>query len=260
MLRLRSLFVSDLHLGNGGARAAEFLAFLRQTECEAIYLVGDIFDIWHVGRVVWSPDHDAILQELAARAAAGTRVVYLPGNHDAAMRNFVGIGDRFLGAGTFDLQDSITHVAADGRRWLVLHGDQCDSRFLKWHLLTRLGSRIEATLRRIDRALLRATGSAAETGLLDLLRQGVNALVLVGNGFEQRLVRLARDGGHDGVICGHYHRPALRDHGGTTYANCGDWVDSLTALVETCDGTLRVVEWTADAPERSPVQPRGQVA
>ncbi|MCB6179788.1 UDP-2,3-diacylglucosamine diphosphatase [Rhodobacter sp. Har01] len=251
--RLRSLFVSDLHLGSGGARASEFLEFLCQTDCATIYLVGDIFDIWHVGRVVWSPAHDAILADLAARAAKGTRVVYLPGNHDAAMRNFVGLGDRLL-QGAFELHDSMTHVAADGRRYLVLHGDQCDSRFLKWHLLTRLGSRIEAALRRLDRALLRATGSPAEQGLLDLLRQGVNALVLIGNGFEQRLVRLARDSGHDGVICGHYHRAALRDHGRTAYANCGDWVDSLTALGETEDGSLQLLEWAAEAQVRAQAQ------
>lgn len=249
--RLRSLFVSDLHLGSGGARAREVLEFLRSFDCGTIYLVGDIFDIWHVGRVVWTPSHDAILAELAARAAAGTRVVYLPGNHDAAMRNFVGIGGKFLPGGLFELHDSLTHAAADGRRYLVLHGDQCDARILKWHLLTRLGSRIEATLRHLDRALLRATGSAAEQGLLDLLRRGVNALVLVGNGFEKRLVRLARDSGHDGVICGHYHRPALRDHRGTAYANCGDWVDSLTALGETEDGTLRLLEWVPETQPRT---------
>lgn len=241
--RLRSLFVSDLHLGNSGARAVEFLEFLRETEADAIYLVGDIFDIWHVGRVHWSATHDAILQDLATRAATGTRVVYLPGNHDAAMRNFVGIASQMFLSGGFDLQDSFPHIAADGRRYLVLHGDQCDSRLFKWHVFTRLGSRLEAVLRRVDRVLLRATGSAAQRGFLDLLRRGVNALALAGNGFEQRLVRLARDGAHDGVICGHFHRPALRDHGGTTYANCGDWVDSLTALVETEDGALRLVEW-----------------
>lgn len=240
---LRSLFVSDLHLGSSGARARDFLAFLRGTDCATIYLVGDIFDIWHVGLVTWSPDHDAILSELADRVAAGTRVVYLPGNHDAAMRNFVGIADRILRGGAFELHDSVTHLAADGRRYLVLHGDQCDARILKWHLLTRLGSRIEGALRRLDRALLRATGSRAEQGFLDMLRRAVNALVLVGNGFEQRLVRLARDSGHDGVICGHFHRAALRDHAGRTYANCGDWVDSLTALGETEDGTLQLLEW-----------------
>lgn len=241
--RLRSLFVSDLHLGSRGARAREFLRFLRDTECETIYLVGDIFDIWHVGLVVWSPSHDAILTELAARASSGTRVVYLPGNHDAAMRNFVSIGEKILRMGAFELHDRITHQAADGRRYLVLHGDQCDARYLKWHFLTRLGSRMEAGLRRFDQALLRAAGSDARQGRLDSLRRWMNALVLMGNDFEARLVRLARETGHDGVICGHFHQAALRDHEGVAYANCGDWVDSLTALAETEDGALHLLEW-----------------
>lgn len=241
--RLRSLFVSDLHLGSRGARAREFLRFLRDTECETIYLVGDIFDIWHVGLVVWSPSHDAILTELASRAADGARVVYLPGNHDAAMRNFLDIGAKLLRVGSFELHDRITHHAADGRRYLVLHGDQCDARLLKWHLLTRLGSRMEAGLRRLDGAFLRMSGSAARQGRLDALRRGANALALMGNGFEERLVRLARESGHDGVICGHFHQAALRDHDGVAYANCGDWVDSLTALAETEDGSLHLLEW-----------------
>lgn len=255
---MRSLFVSDLHLGSGGARAREFLVFLRETEAEAIYLVGDIFDIWHVGLVEWSEAHDAILAELAQRAATGTRVVYLPGNHDAAMRNFVGIGGKILNGAMFELADSITHVTADGRRYLVLHGDQCDARILKWHILTRLGSRADALLRRLDRALPRPAGARAENSLMGVVRQAVNALVLLGNGFEGRLVRLARDGGHDGVICGHYHRAAIRDHGPTAYVNCGDWVDSMTAVAEAADGSLHLLEWAPCAIARATPQPHTQ--
>lgn len=256
--RLRSVFVSDLHLGSGGARAREFLAFLLETEASTIYLVGDIFDIWHVGLVEWSEVHDAILAELARRAATGTRVVYLPGNHDAAMRNFVGIGGKILNGAMFELADRTTHVTADGRRYLVLHGDQCDARILKWHLLTRLGSRADALLRRLERALPRSAGGRAEDGLVSLVRRAVNALVLLGNGFEGRLVRLARDSGHDGVICGHYHRAAIRDHGPTAYVNCGDWVDSLTAIAETADGSLKLLEWAPCPAPRTDQRPAPQ--
>ncbi|MFV0245637.1 MAG: UDP-2,3-diacylglucosamine diphosphatase [Qingshengfaniella sp.] len=242
--QVRSLFVSDLHLGSGSARARDFLQFLRRTEAEMIYLVGDIFDVWHVGRIEWTPSHDAILAELGRRAARGTRVVYLPGNHDAVMRNFVPIGGPLLTAGMFELADQITHVAADGRRYLVLHGDQCDARILKWHGVTRLGSWMDAALRRLELGVMRRLGRGqTDAGLMDLLRQTINALVLVGNGFETRLIDLARAGGHDGVICGHYHRAALRDHAGTAYVNCGDWVDSLTAVAEHPDGRLEVLEW-----------------
>ncbi|MBE2277007.1 MAG: UDP-2,3-diacylglucosamine diphosphatase [Rhodobacteraceae bacterium] len=245
--RLRSLFVSDLHLGTLGAQARPFLDFLSETECETIYLVGDIFDIWHGAFLSWSPVHDAIIAELDARAAAGTRIVYLPGNHDAAMRNVVGIGAGAAMGGRFEVQDMLTHVAADGRRYLVLHGDQCDARVLRWHAMTRIGSRLDAGLRHFEGWLSRMLRPAAGGwGGLDLLRQGLAQLLLVGNRFEQRLVALARDSGHDGVICGHFHRAALRDHGAITYGNCGDWVDSLTALAEMPDGRLTVLEWAAD--------------
>lgn len=240
--KVRSLFVSDLHLGSSGARAREFLRFLRATEAETIYLVGDIFDIWHVAAIRWSAAHDAILAELARRADAGVRVVYLPGNHDAAMRNFVQISGRMLMSTRFELADRVTHLAADGRRYLVLHGDQCDSRLLQMLWLTRLGSRMDARLRRVEKWL--GTHFGAQSGAqspLSLLRDGVNAALLLGNDFENRLVGLARSQGHDGVICGHFHRAASRDHAGIRYINCGDWVDSLTAVVERADGTLELV-------------------
>lgn len=256
--RLRSLFVSDLHLGSSGARAQEFLSFLQETQAEAIYLVGDIFDIWHVGLVDWSEAHDAILSDLAQRAAAGTRVVYLPGNHDAALRNFVGIGAKILNGAMFELADSTTHVTADGRRFLVLHGDQCDARILKWHLLTRLGSRADALLRRLDRALPQSADGRDGNRLLGLVRRAVNAALLLGNGFEGRLVRLAREGGHDGVICGHYHRAALRNHGSTAYVNCGDWVDSMTAVAETADGRLHLLDCAPRPAARPAPQSRQQ--
>ncbi len=248
--RLRSLFVSDLHLGAPGTQARPFLDFLRQTECETIYLVGDIFDLWHGPFLNWSPVHDAIIAELDRRAAAGTRIVYLPGNHDAAMRDFIGIGARAPMGGRFEMQGMLTHVAADGRRYLVLHGDQCDARILRWHAMTRIGSRLDAGLRRFEGWLSRMLRPAG--GGADLLRRGLERLLLAGNRFEQRLVALARDSGHDGVICGHFHRAALREHGAITYGNCGDWVDSLTALAEMPDGRLAVLEWAADvapAPE-----------
>jgi len=238
-IRVRSLFVSDLHLGAGGARARAFLRFLRALEAETIYLVGDIFDIWH-GGIKWAAAHDAILAELGRRAAAGTRIVYLPGNHDSAMRNLVTVGATGLRFDMFELADRATHVAADGRRYLVLHGDQCDARILKWHALTRWGNRLDAVFRRFDRIGKRLVGRWMDQGLADRCRLIINALVLVGNEFEDRL---ARESGHHGIICGHYHRAAARDHAGTAYMNCGDWVDSLTGIVEHADGSFELLTW-----------------
>ncbi len=247
---VRALFVSDLHMGARGCRATAFLEFLRSVEAQTIYLVGDILDIWHPRRVHWDEAHDAIWNELAARQSLGSRVVYLPGNHDAALR--CGTGGRF---GSFELHDTITHEAADGTRYLVLHGDQCDARIFRWHVMTRIGARGDAALRALGQWLRRRLHSTADRGLFELAISGVNALMLIGNGFEGRLAALARSGGHDGVICGHFHKAALHLRGGITYANCGDWVDSQTALVETCEGALQMISWSGAAEAAALWQP-----
>lgn len=236
--RYRALFVSDLHMGARGCRAEAFLEFLRSCEAETIYLVGDILDIWHPGRLYWGEVHNAIILELIGRQRAGTRVIYLPGNHDAALRRG---GRKHLGG--IELRDTITHEAADGTRYLVLHGDQVDGRVLRWHFMTRLGSRGDAALRALDAWLRRNLHSQAERGVFEIAISGVNTLLMLGNGFKKRLAALARAEGHDGVICGHFHKAALGLADGLTYANCGDWVDSQTALVEIEDGSLRMLEW-----------------
>lgn len=239
--QVRALFVSDLHLGAWGSRPRQFLEFLRQTDAGTIYLVGDILDIWHCGKPFWTPTHDAIMDELRGRVRSGTRVVYLPGNHDAVLRKR--LGRTFQG---MELVDEITHVACDGRRFLVLHGDQCDMRVLRFHIMTRIGSRADAWLRRLDdwarRHLLRAVSQRPERNVVELLIAGVNVLMQLGNHFEDRLVAQAREGGHDGVICGHFHKPALHRNHDIIYANCGDWIDNRTALVETEDGRLELLE------------------
>ena len=237
----RTLFVSDLHLGARGSRAERFLEFLNGVEAETIYLVGDILDIWHTGRVFWGEAQQGILAELARRARSGTRVIYLPGNHDAALRDHP--GPRF---GEFELHETITHEAADGARYLVLHGDQCDARIFRWHVMTRIGSRADAALRAIDQWLKLHLHRTTERGLCELAISGVNALMLVGNQFEERLAARAREAAHDGVICGHFHKAALHVREGLTYANCGDWVDNQTALVETFDGSLQMLEWSGE--------------
>lgn len=238
----RSIFVSDIHLGARGSRAAAFLDFLKDCEAETIYLVGDIFDIWHNGRVHWGQAHDEIVEDLNRRARNGTRVIYLPGNHDDALRAHK--GGQF---GAFELCDSAVHEAADGTRYLVLHGDQCDARFLRWHVMTRIGSRGNALLRAADQWLKQHLNrTSTERSLFELAITGVNALLLVGNKFEERLTEMARGQGLSGVICGHYHKAALHLRDGMVYANCGDWVDNQTALVEMPNGGLRMLEWSGE--------------
>lgn len=239
----RSLFISDLHLGARACRSGPILDFLRGVEAETIYLVGDIFDLWHGGRLHWAAAHDAIMAELRARAKAGTRVVYLPGNHDARMR---APGAAIEG---WELREAVVHKAADGRRYLVLHGDQCDPRILRWHFMTRLGSRADALLRQLDSYLRRRAGLTEwEQSFVDRVLSAANNLLAMGDGFERKLTKLAGAAGAMGVICGHSHKPGLRQHNGLVYANCGDWVDSLTALAEDFDGKMCLLSY-----ERAPV-------
>lgn len=236
--RHRALFLSDLHLGALGCRADLLLDFLQRNTAQVIYLVGDVLDIWHPLHVHWTPTHDAILALLARRAEAGTRLVYLVGNHDAEMRR----PDRqhLIPA---EVADQATHETAKGERLLVLHGDACDARVLRWHICTRIGSRADAVLRRIDRGLRRFGRRLGpeERSLVERVLSWINAAMALGHGHERRLVAIARSTGHDGVVAGHFHLADLhRDHG-LTYANCGDWVDSFTALAEDMSGNLAIL-------------------
>lgn len=239
--RLRTLFLSDLHLGARAARPGAVLDFLAAHEADMIYLVGDVLDLWHGGRVHWSDEAQAVVDELEARAASGVRIVYLAGNHDAVLRT----ARATLPVG-WELREALTHRASDGQKYLVLHGDQADNRLLRWHVMTRIGSRADAVLRLLDDWIARLAGHAdpVRPSRVQRIIARVNGFLAMGGRFESRLIALAKAAGTDGVICGHSHKPALRNVDGALYANCGDWVDSLTALTETLDGTLQLVEWS----------------
>lgn len=242
--RHRALFLSDLHLGTLGSRADLVLAFLEAHTAEVIYLVGDIFDIWDPLVIQWTAAEGRIVDLLRQRAEEGCLLVYLRGNHDAAFKSArcrSPLGPRI------DLPvepvASAVHVAADGRRFLVTHGDVCDARPLRFHLLTRLGSRIDSVLLLIDGALrkLRISFGPQGRGPLKLALSVVNDLLYRNRAHERRLVALAAAEGLDGVVCGHFHIAALHDDHGLLYVNCGDWVDNFTAVVETREGALRLL-------------------
>jgi UDP-2,3-diacylglucosamine pyrophosphatase LpxH len=230
----RTLFLSDLHLGARGCRAADLLRFLELNSADTVYLVGDILDLWHPRRVHWAAAQDRILGLLSARAAAGHRIVYLTGNHDQAL------GSRPHGMA---VARQAVHATADGRAFLVLHGDCCDARVLRWHICTRIGSRIDGALRDLDAGLRRFRRRHPTEGrsLIARLLAALNAALALGSGHERRLVALARQAGRDGVICGHFHKPALNSRHGLIYANCGDWMDSCTALAEDHHGRLHLL-------------------
>jgi len=245
----RSLFLSDFHLGARGCRADRILDFLNRNNAETIYLVGDILDTWHPLVPHWTESHDAILRLLLRRARQGARIVYLPGNHDHPLRGHY--GTHLAG---IEVAEQAVHRAADGRSYLVLHGDRCDKRLFRSHLATRIGSRLDGAMRTLDGWLrgLRGSLRPEDRSVIEVLLVWVGALMHFGGGFEMRVTDLAREQGWDGVICGHTHRAALHDELGILYGNCGDWVDSLTAIVEDAEGRLELVRWEELA--RDPVR------
>ncbi|MFN4100992.1 MAG: UDP-2,3-diacylglucosamine diphosphatase [Pararhodobacter sp.] len=214
------------------------LDFLQAHKAETYILAGDVLDLWQPLLPHWTTEDQAVIDHLNARQAQGARLIYLRGNHDPhperapeAKRPRAVAADRHI------------HTAANGQRYLVVHGDCVDARMFRAHMFTRLGSRIDHGLRLLDRGLQKlwrqSPGEARST--IETLLSGLNTLMHIGRKHERRLVDLARAEGLDGVICGHFHIPGLHREHGLIYANCGDWVDNVTALVEAFDGTLQLV-------------------
>lgn len=237
-VRHRTLFLSDLHLGALGCRADLILTFLREHTAQTYFLVGDILEMAQPRLPHWTAAHQAVIDHLRARAAQGARLVYLVGNHDpkphrAPWRRRLPV----------EPVTEATHHAANGQRYLVLHGDVADGRALRAHAMTRLGSRIDHSLRWLDSwlRLLRLRSRADARSGIEALLSTVNALLYRGHAHEKHMVELARDRGLDGVICGHFHIADLHRNHGLLYANCGDWVDSFTALAEAHDGNLSLL-------------------
>lgn len=234
----RSLFLSDLHLGALGSRADLVLDFLKSHLAESYLLVGDIVDLGTPLLSRWSAEHQAVIDFLRKRQDAGARITYVRGNHDPAPEDVQ--ADRRL---PVPVVDRAVHVAADGRRYLVIHGDEADMRLLRWHLLTRLGSLADGLLRRVDGVIgqLVTHGNPNRRSAIEALLAVVNRGLSPGRAHERRLADLARGAGCDGVICGHFHIAALRELKGVRYANCGDWTDSFTALVEDFSGRIQLM-------------------
>lgn len=234
----RTLILSDLHLGAFGARADLLLKFLRGNRAETYLLAGDVLDLGHGILSSWSEDHEEVLEHLRLREAAGARIVYVRGNHDPAPEA-VPAGRRL----PVEAVSRAVHVAADGRRYLVIHGDEVDARLLRTHLATRLGTVADRLLRGVDSVIEQYVyaGRPGRRSVIEALLALANRGLAPRRGHERRLADLAREAGFDGVICGHFHLPALRDLGGVRYANCGDWLDSFTALAEDFDGGMRLL-------------------
>lgn len=243
-LKLRSVFVSDLHLGTRDARVEYLLDFLRHVETEHLYLVGDILDLWKLGRGwFWPAINNELVREVLRMARTGTRVVYVPGNHDERVRDYAGAV--FNGV---EIARETMHETADGRRLLVLHGDEFDCVMLHSRWLAFAGAEAYDALLRVNRVfnLCRRRLGFGYWSLSAYVKHRVKNAVNFISRFEQTVAAEAARRGADGVVCGHIHHASLDDIDGITYANCGDWVESCTALAEDHDGRLHIIRWVEE--------------
>lgn len=255
-MKLRSIFLSDIHLGTRACQAGRLLDFLRHYESDYLYLVGDIADFWAMHRAIyWSAEQNTVVQKVLKRARHHARVVYVPGNHDEALRQYAGTS-----FGDIHVVEDCVHEAADGRRYLVVHGDAFDAvtRYQRW--LAVLGDRAYDLLVRLNvwlSWLRRKLGLRGYWSLAGYAKRRVKTAVSFIFDFEKSVVHYARERGYDGVICGHIHAAALKEIDGIAYVNCGDWVDSCTAILEHADGRLELVDWGA---REAPVIPLSRPA
>jgi UDP-2,3-diacylglucosamine pyrophosphatase LpxH len=249
----RSIWISDVHLGTRHSQVGRLLEFLRQTESEHIYVVGDFIDGWQLRRKWhWADDYNVLIQKLLRKSRKRTRVTFLPGNHDEFLATFLGIH-----FGAVRLVERTVHTAADGKRYLVLHGHQFDGVAAFNRLLDRVGTvlydyilDLNLWLNRIRRSLGFGYWSFAS-----YIKSKAKSAVKYVTDYEEAMIQFSRKHGMDGVICGHIHRPEIRAVGGFLYMNCGDWVENCTALVEDFNGNFSLVRFDENpihSPGRGP--------
>ncbi|GGK22803.1 UDP-2,3-diacylglucosamine hydrolase [Salinarimonas ramus] len=260
------MFLSDFHLGTRDCQADLLLGFLRRYDADVIYLVGDIIDGWKLKNGwFWPQSHNDVVQKLLRKVRKGARLIYVPGNHDEFLRDYIGAN-----FGGIEVCDKALHETAAGERLLVIHGDQFDMvmKHAKW--LAHLGdwayslALVSNTYVNMVRRRLGLTYWSLSAWAKLKVKNAVNFI----SKFEEFLVEEARGQGATGVVCGHIHHAAERDIDGMRYLNCGDWVESCTAIVEHYDGRLELVRWVeemavldaSEAPEPLPVPDAARAA
>jgi len=239
--RYRSIWISDIHLGTPGCQADYLLDFLRHNESDQLYLVGDIIDGWQLKRGwYWPQAHNDVVQKILRKSRKGTRVIYIAGNHDEVLRQFLG-----MALGGIEICDEVVHTMADGRKFLVIHGDLYDAVVQQAKWLALLGDHLYTLILKLNHWFNRARArlGMGYWSLSQYLKHKAKNAVSFMVSFEEAVAREARERGFHGVVCGHIHRAQIKDIGGIVYCNDGDWVESLTALVETHAGELKIIEW-----------------
>ncbi len=239
---VRSIWISDTHLGFRGCQADLLLNFLHSVHSEYLYLVGDIIDCWSLKRNFhWPQQHNNVLRTILGKAKHGTKVIYVPGNHDELFREFS--GHVF---GNVEIHQEYIHTTTNGRRLLILHGDEFDSVVKHSRLLASLGCHAYDFLLRLNvyvhyfRKLFKFPYWSLAAHLKHKVKNAVNYI----SSFEKALTNVAANRNVDGVVCGHIHHAEISKINDVLYCNDGDWVESCTALIETQDGCLHIIKWT----------------
>jgi UDP-2,3-diacylglucosamine pyrophosphatase LpxH len=249
----RTIWISDVHLGTRGCNAEMLIDFLDHVDSETMYLVGDIIDGWRLKKKLYWPDaHNDIVWRILKRAKRGTRIVYIPGNHDEMFRQFAG-----LQFGGVEVRRQAMHETADGRRLLVLHGDEFDAIMLSHRWLAYLGDvayHLAMAANRWVNGYRRLFG-LPYWSLSKHAKHKVKTSVEFISNFEEIVAKEAGARGVDGVIAGHIHTAEIREFDGVTYYNDGDWVEGCTALVEHFDGRMEILHWADEIAARSAPEP-----
>ena len=243
--RYRSIFISDLHLGTRGCRSDFLVSFLRSVDCKQLYLVGDIVDGWRLRKSwYWDNDHDEVIRLILQMARQGTEVTYIPGNHDELFRDWLG-----LEVAGVKLMREAEHEAADGRRFLVIHGDEFDGVIRYAKVIAHLGDWAYDWALAMNRwfNMARRRFGYPYWSLSQWLKRQVKEAVKAIDRFEIALATEAKRRGLQGVICGHIHHAEMRMVQGVLYINDGDWVESCTALVEHTDGRFELLDWAKES-------------
>jgi UDP-2,3-diacylglucosamine pyrophosphatase LpxH len=239
--RYRSIWISDVHLGTPGCKADYLVDFLKFNESDTLYLVGDIIDGWQLKRGwYWRQSHNDVVQKILRKSRKGTKVIYIAGNHDEALRSFTG-----MSFGEIEIVNEATHVLVDGRKIWVTHGDLFDGiiKHAKW--LAYLGDSLYTFILKLNNTFnhLRHKFGMSYWSLSQYLKHRVKNAVSFITEFETVLTDEAKRRGFDGVLCGHIHKAEIREINGILYCNDGDWVESLSAIVETNSGELKILHW-----------------
>ncbi len=241
-VRYRALFLSDIHLAARASRSEDLLSFLNENDADVIYLVGDVIDFWRLRRgPSWRPSQTGAIKALLEKAQNGTRVVYIPGNHDDELRAFAGTT-----LGPVEIRLSAIHETATGQRFLVIHGDEFDVVIKKAIWLAILGDVAYDVAGGVNTLLnwVRRGLGLSYWSLSAFLKYRVKRIVSYTGNFEKKLTDAAREAGATGVICGHIHHATMHMIDGIQYINTGDWVESGTAVAEHFDGRLEILRWS----------------